>query len=109
MSSILVDRHGRVWCGTFGGGVSRLENGRFTVFGRRNGLPDEYVTSLLRDAEDEIWIDRRFRKETRFLLKVHRAAQSKRSWSESQVREHHMQLQKRLDSIRRIHRELGIA
>lgn len=36
--------------------------------------------------KDEIWIDRRFRKETRFLLKVHRAAQAKRSWSESQVR-----------------------
>ncbi|MEY4744545.1 MAG: hypothetical protein RL272_490 [Candidatus Parcubacteria bacterium] len=36
---------------------------------------------------DEIWIDRRFRKETRFLLKVHRAALSRRSWTEKRVRD----------------------
>ncbi len=55
VSSVLVDDDGRVWAGTFGGGVSRLENGRFTVFNRRNGLPDDYVTAVLRDREGNMW------------------------------------------------------
>lgn len=55
VSTVLVDKQNRVWCGTFGGGIGRLEQGRFTVFNRGNGLPDNYVMSLYEDYEGNIW------------------------------------------------------
>lgn len=56
VSSIRLDRFGRVWCGTYGGGISRLEkDGHFTVFNRKNGLPDDYIISHMQDYEGNIW------------------------------------------------------
>src|SRR5439155_3156092 len=51
VSNVLVDRQNRVWCGIFGGGISRFENGRFLVFNRSNGLPDNYFTAFYEDNE----------------------------------------------------------
>lgn len=55
ISTILVDRYNRVWCGTYGGGISRLEGNRFITINRSNGLPDNYVISHLQDYEGNIW------------------------------------------------------
>ncbi|HMV99302.1 MAG TPA: two-component regulator propeller domain-containing protein, partial [Acidobacteriota bacterium] len=55
VSSVLVDRHGRVWCGTFGGGLFRLENDHFINFNDINGLPSNYLTTLLEDGEGNLW------------------------------------------------------
>lgn len=48
----------------------------------RGDLPTPFV------PEDEIWIDRRFRRETKFLLEVHRLEQLKRGWPYAKVREY---------------------
>lgn len=37
--SLLADRQGRLWIGTWGGGLVRLEGGRFTRFSTEDGLP----------------------------------------------------------------------
>jgi len=39
--SLLVDREGRLWIGTWGGGLTKLQNGAFTRFGADQGLPNE--------------------------------------------------------------------
>lgn len=67
VSSVLVDRLGRVWCGTFGGGIARLEAGRFTTFDRRHGLPDDYLTSVFSDREGNIWFGSLFSGAFRFV------------------------------------------
>src|SRR5207248_2526620 len=45
----------RIWFSTYGGGVSRLENGHFTIFNRSHGLPDNYLLTLFEDYEGNIW------------------------------------------------------
>jgi len=53
-----------------------------TTGDRRGGMPTPFV------PEDELWIDRRFRKETKFLIEVHRIEQLKRHWPYAKVREY---------------------
>ncbi len=45
-----------VWLGTYGGGVSRFKQGQFTIYTTKEGLANDYVTSLCRDREGAIWI-----------------------------------------------------
>src|SRR5262249_568039 len=45
-----------VWVGTYGGGLSRLKHGQFTVYTAKDGLANDYVSSLCRDSEGAIWI-----------------------------------------------------
>ncbi|MBX7221961.1 MAG: protein kinase [Blastocatellia bacterium] len=52
---VVIDRYGRVWCATFGGGLCRLENGHWTVFSTANGLPNDYLTALMLDEEGNLW------------------------------------------------------
>lgn len=53
-----------------------------TTGGWRGDVPTPFV------PEDEIWVDRRFRKEKAFLLEVHRIEQLKRHWPYYKVREY---------------------
>ncbi|MBI4854062.1 MAG: GAF domain-containing protein [Acidobacteria bacterium] len=55
VSSVRVDRYGRVWCGTYGSGIYRLEKGVFTIFNHKKGLPDDFITSQTEDYEGNIW------------------------------------------------------
>ena len=45
-----------LWIGIFGGGLSRFKDGRFTVYGTREGLINDFVTSLCLDRDGGIWI-----------------------------------------------------
>jgi two-component system sensor histidine kinase/response regulator len=45
-----------LWIGTYGGGISRLKQGQFTLYSVKDGLANDYVTSLCRDSEGAIWI-----------------------------------------------------
>jgi signal transduction histidine kinase/ligand-binding sensor domain-containing protein/CheY-like chemotaxis protein len=45
-----------LWIGVFGGGLSRFKDGRFTVYTTREGLINDFVTSLCRDRDGGIWI-----------------------------------------------------
>jgi len=46
---------GVLWVATLGGGVGRLENGRWRWYGRKNGLPSEEITALFLDHEGMPW------------------------------------------------------
>ena len=47
---------GSLWIGILGGGVSRYRDGRFTAHTTRDGLSDDYVTSLAIDRQGVLWI-----------------------------------------------------
>ena len=53
---LLVDQAGRLWVGTSGGGVVRLEKGRFTRYAAEDGLPSEQVSALLEDRQGRLWV-----------------------------------------------------
>lgn len=59
--SLLEDRTGVLWIGTEGGGVTRLENGVFTLLaaGGPGGLPDGIATALAEGSDGAIWIGTR--------------------------------------------------
>lgn len=54
--ALAEDRDGSVWIGTYGGGVSQLRQGKFTIYTAKNGLVNDYVSTLCRDHEGAIWI-----------------------------------------------------
>ncbi|MEP7342768.1 MAG: two-component regulator propeller domain-containing protein, partial [Acidobacteriota bacterium] len=45
-----------LWIGTFGGGLSRFKDGKFTVYTTKDGLANDFITSLCKDGEGSIWI-----------------------------------------------------
>ena len=46
----------QLWVGSVGGGIARLKNGRFDYFGRVEGLPDGFVSTMLLDSRKQFWI-----------------------------------------------------
>ncbi len=61
ISSLLIDRLGRLWVATEGGGIDLLERRdadgrpRFRRFGVAQGLPHENINKLLMDQSGKIW------------------------------------------------------
>jgi signal transduction histidine kinase/ligand-binding sensor domain-containing protein len=49
------DREGDVWIGTAGGGIARIRESIFHVFGESEGLPGKVVRSVCADSEGKIW------------------------------------------------------
>ncbi|MBL7139212.1 MAG: hypothetical protein ISS17_10615 [Bacteroidales bacterium] len=56
VSAILVDSDSSFWIGLQGGGLIRVNNDVFSEISVTDGLPSNYVTSLQRDSEDDLWI-----------------------------------------------------
>jgi len=62
ISSLLIDRKGRLWVGTSGGGVDVLTGRdaggrpRFQHIGAAEGLPDPNIDKLLADRRGRIWV-----------------------------------------------------
>jgi len=54
--SVLVDRRGVVWFGSFARGLFRLENDRITQFTREQGLSGDNVKALAEDSRGRLWI-----------------------------------------------------
>ncbi len=52
----IVDSRGRIWIGTNGGGVALLEQNKYRVFGVKEGLNSNSISSLVEDKEGNIWI-----------------------------------------------------
>ncbi len=50
----LRDRRGRLWFGTYGGGVSRFEGGSFINYGSGEGLTNLFVRALAEDSNGNI-------------------------------------------------------
>ena len=55
VSSLVVDTVGSLWVGVTGGGVARLERGRFSHFGRAQGLPEDTVNGFVVDRAGTLW------------------------------------------------------
>ena len=55
--SFCEDRFGDVWIGfSFGGGLVRYSNGRFTRFTSADGLPEGGIFNLFADSSGRLWI-----------------------------------------------------
>ena len=55
VQAIADDARGNLWLGTDGGGLHCLTEGRFTHFGRTEGLPSDTIASLLVDTDGVLW------------------------------------------------------
>ncbi len=53
--SVLRDRDGTMWAGTVSGGISRLQNGKFTNYSTANGLVSDSVTSIVDGVDGTTW------------------------------------------------------
>lgn len=54
--ALKVDGRGNVWCGTWGGGLSRFDGKQFKNYTVKDGLPANHVFALYRDSQDVLWI-----------------------------------------------------
>lgn len=52
---IFADSTGRVWVGTWGGGLAVYEGGAWTIYDRRHGLASNDVTCIREDSRGRIW------------------------------------------------------
>jgi ligand-binding sensor domain-containing protein len=54
--SLQVDRKGRVWAGTWGGGLSSYDGKRWTNYTTTEGLPGNHIFMLHEDLNGRLWI-----------------------------------------------------
>jgi hypothetical protein len=54
-----ADADGVIWIGTLGGGLLRFQDGKFTRYTLRNGLPNEHVSQILADGRGQLWLGTR--------------------------------------------------
>ncbi|MFT5983398.1 MAG: ligand-binding sensor domain-containing protein/class 3 adenylate cyclase [Ulvibacter sp.] len=54
--SILEDKSGNIWFGTYGGGVSMYNGESFTHFSEEEGLSNNNVMTILEDKDGNIWV-----------------------------------------------------
>lgn len=54
--SLYVDVHGVVWCGTWGGGLSRLEGNNWKTYTVADGLPSNHIFMLEAAKDGGLWI-----------------------------------------------------
>jgi len=53
--SIIEDRNGNLWFGTYGGGVSKYNGQSFTNYTEKEGLSSNYVVSIIEDRNGNLW------------------------------------------------------
>ncbi len=55
---VYADTNDAIWAGTFGGGLNKLDprTGQVTHFTEREGLPNNFVKSILPDAHGNFWL-----------------------------------------------------
>jgi len=53
--SLLEDKNGNLWIGTYGGGVCKYDGVSFTHFTEKEGLGSNVVVSILEDKSENIW------------------------------------------------------
>lgn len=56
VSSFCETTDGVLWIGTNGGGLYRMDRGKFRVFTSRDGLPSDSVHGLALDMSDRLWV-----------------------------------------------------
>ena len=53
--SLTVDREGRVWAGTWGGGLARFDGKSWVNYSTLDGLPSNHIFMLYTDADGVVW------------------------------------------------------
>ncbi|MEL6850514.1 MAG: two-component regulator propeller domain-containing protein [Bacteroidota bacterium] len=67
VTSLLEDRQGRIWIGTYGGGLNlwkpgdslsaaSLQDGRFSPYGKEAGLSNAVIYGILEDKQGAFWL-----------------------------------------------------
>jgi ligand-binding sensor domain-containing protein/signal transduction histidine kinase len=56
VTSVLEDKSGTVWMATWGGGLNRLKDGKFTAFNAKNSMASDLLLSLCEDRHGSLWI-----------------------------------------------------
>jgi signal transduction histidine kinase/ligand-binding sensor domain-containing protein len=59
VSSLLRDRDGVLWAGTWGSGIWRITPKGVSSWSSRNGLADDFVRTLFEDREGNLWFGSR--------------------------------------------------
>jgi len=54
--ALTVVRDGSLWIGTDGGGLLHYKNSEFQAFGPKQGLTNEFVSSILEDRRGTVWV-----------------------------------------------------
>jgi ligand-binding sensor domain-containing protein/two-component sensor histidine kinase len=55
--SILEDRSGNLWIGTYGGGIAQFRNNQLIkIWNRENGLADDIVMKIIQSKDGRIWV-----------------------------------------------------
>lgn len=54
--ALKVDRQGRVWAGTWGGGLASYDGERWTNYTTADGLPGNHIFMLHEDPKGRLWI-----------------------------------------------------
>ena len=54
--SMVVDDSGIVWCGTWGGGLSRFDGKTWQTYTTKEGLPGNHVFMLQKTKDGKLWI-----------------------------------------------------
>lgn len=54
--SMVVDDDGVVWCGTWGGGLSRFDGKEWKTWSTKEGLPGNHVFMLSKGKDGKLWI-----------------------------------------------------
>ncbi|HEY4335892.1 MAG TPA: ATP-binding protein, partial [Puia sp.] len=56
--ALLCDSRGRMWVGTYGGGLSVFDkaNGKFINYSEKDGLANTTIYQIVEDAEERIWV-----------------------------------------------------
>jgi signal transduction histidine kinase/ligand-binding sensor domain-containing protein len=58
--SVYEDSAGSLWFGSWGGGITKYENGRFTHYQTKDGLASDLINSFYEDREGYMWIGTTF-------------------------------------------------
>lgn len=53
---LFQDSRGRIWVGTWGGGLARFEGGKWQTFTTKHGLHSNEVTCIREDRQGRIWL-----------------------------------------------------
>ncbi len=54
--TLLLDKKGNIWIGTYGGGLSKYDYNSFQNFTEKDGLSHNYIHTLFEDSKGNIWI-----------------------------------------------------
>ncbi len=52
----LIDSRGRIWVATNGGGLAVLEQEKYRIFGIKDGLSSNVLSSVVEDKQGNIWV-----------------------------------------------------